>query len=55
MPWHLVEGQSKMLTDFVVVIAVASVMKTLQNRQFLDVPFSRNNHKRDPRKECYTH
>jgi hypothetical protein len=30
-------------------------MGTWQNRQILDVPFSHNNHKRDPRKECCTH
>jgi hypothetical protein len=51
----LVEGQRNMLVDFVVVIKVAFVPGTLQNKQLFDVPFSHNNHKRDPQKECYTH
>ncbi len=55
MPWLLVEGQWKMPADFTVVIEIASVPGTWQNRQLLDVPFSHNNHKRDLRKECYTH
>jgi len=48
VPWLLVEGQRKMLADFAVVIGIASVPRTWQNRQFLDVPLSHNNHKRDP-------
>jgi hypothetical protein len=55
MPWLLIEGQWKMQADFPVVIAVASIPRTWQNRQLPDVPLSYNNHKRDPRKECYTH
>jgi len=48
VPWLLVEGQWKLLADFVVVIRVASALGTWQNRQILDVPLSHNNHKRDP-------
>ncbi len=55
MPWLLVKGQRKMLADFAVVIGVASALETWQNRQIPDVPLSRNNHKRDPQKECCTH
>ncbi len=55
MPWLLVEGQWKMLLDFAVVIGVASVSRTWQKKQLPDVLFSHNNHKRNPRKECYTH
>jgi hypothetical protein len=44
-----------MLVDFAVVIKIISVPGTWQNRQFPDVPFSHNNHKRDPRKECCIH
>jgi len=55
MLWLLVEGQWKMLADFIVVIKVAFVSGTWQNKQLPDVPLSHNNHKRDPRKECYIH
>jgi hypothetical protein len=55
VPWHLVEGQWKMLEDFTMVIGVASIPGTWQNKQLLDVPFSHNNHKRNPQKECCTH
>jgi hypothetical protein len=51
----LVEGQRKMLADFAVVIGVASILGTWQNRQLFDVPLFHNNHKRDPRKECCIH
>jgi len=44
-----------MLVDFAMVIGVASVSETLQNRQIPNVLFSHNNHKRDPQKECCTH
>jgi hypothetical protein len=46
--WLLVEGQWKMLIDFAVVIGVASVLGTWQNKQLLNVPLFYNNHKRDP-------
>ncbi len=52
VPWLLVEGQREMLAYFVVVIEVASVPRTQQNKQLPDVPFSHNNHKSDPWKEC---
>jgi len=55
VPWLLVEGQQKMMADFVVVIGIASVPRTWQNKQLPDVPLSHNNHKRDPQKECCTH
>jgi hypothetical protein len=55
VPWLLVEQKRKMLADFTVVIRVASVPGTWQNRQLPDVPLSYSNHKRDPRKECCTH
>ncbi len=55
MPWLLVEGQWKMLANFVVLIGVASFSGTWQNKQLVDVPLSHNNHKRDPWKECCTH
>jgi hypothetical protein len=55
MPWLLVEGYHKMLANYVMVIRVASVLGTWQNKQLHDVLFSHNNHKRDPRKECCTH
>jgi hypothetical protein len=44
-----------MLVDFAMVIEIASVPRTWQNKQLFYVPFSHNNHKKDPRKECYTH
>jgi hypothetical protein len=44
-----------MLVDFTVVIRIASVSGTCQNKQLLDVFLSHNNHKRDPQKECYNH
>jgi hypothetical protein len=50
--WLLVEGQRKMMGDFVVVIIIAYVPRTWQNKQLIDVPISHNNHKRDPYKEC---
>jgi hypothetical protein len=50
VPWLLVEGQRKMLANFAVVIEVASIMKTWQNKQLPDVPLSHNNHKRYPQK-----
>jgi len=53
--WLLVEGQQKMLVDFTVVIGVAFVSGTWQNKQIPDVPLSHNNHKKDPWKECYIH
>ncbi len=34
-----------MLADFAVVIRVASILGTWQNRQIPDVPISHNNHK----------
>jgi len=55
VPWLLVEGQWKMLVDFVMVIRVISVPRTWQNKQLPNVLLSYNNHKRDPRKECCTH
>ncbi len=55
VPWLLVEGQRKMLADFVVVIGVVSIPGTWQNKQFHDVFLSHNNHKRDLWKECCTH
>jgi hypothetical protein len=55
VPWLLVEGQWKMLAEFVVVIKVASIPRTWQNKQLHDVPISYNNNKKDPQKECCTH
>jgi hypothetical protein len=55
VPWLLVEGQQKLLADFAMVIEVASVLGTWQNRHLLDVPLFHNNRKRDPQKECCTH
>jgi hypothetical protein len=55
VPWLLIKGHQKMLADFAVVIGVASVPGTWQNRQLHDVLFSHNNHKRNPQKECYIH
>jgi hypothetical protein len=55
VPWLLVEGQWKMLVDFAVVVEVVSVSGTWQNKQLPNVPLSRNNHKRDPQKECCIH
>jgi hypothetical protein len=55
VPWLLVEGQQKMLVHFVVVIGVASIPKTWQNKQLFDVLLSHNNHQRDPWKECCIH
>jgi hypothetical protein len=55
VPWLLVEGQWKMLADFVVVNGIAFVPVTWQNKQLFDVLLSHNNHKRDPRKECCIH
>ncbi len=46
MPWLLVEGERKMLVEFAMVIEIASVPKTYQNKQLPDVPLSHNNHKR---------
>jgi hypothetical protein len=48
VPWLLVEGQRKMLVNFVVVIRIAFVPGTWQNKQFHDVLLSHKNHKRDP-------
>jgi len=48
--WLLVEGQRKVLADFAVVIRTASIMRTWQNKQLPNVPFSHNNHKRNLRK-----
>jgi hypothetical protein len=53
--WLLVEGKWKMLADFALLIAVASVPKIWQNKQRPNVPLFHNNHKRNPWKECYTH
>ncbi len=53
--WLLVEGQRKMLVDFIMVIGVASVLGTWQNKYLPNVLLSHNNHKRDPWNECYTH
>jgi hypothetical protein len=39
-----------MLVNFVVVIKVASILGTWQNKQLPDVLLSHNNHKKDPRK-----
>jgi len=44
-----------MLADFAMVIKVISVPGTWQNKQFLDVLLSHNNHKKDPWKECRIH
>jgi hypothetical protein len=44
-----------MLADFAVVIRVALVLGTWQNKQLFDVRLSHNNHKRDPQKEFFTH
>jgi len=55
VPWFLVEGQRKMLVDFAMIIRVTSVSGTWQNKQLHDVPFSHNNHKRDPWKEYCIH
>jgi hypothetical protein len=44
-----------MPADFVVVIKVAPVLETWQNKQLSDVPLSHNNHKRDPQKKCCIH
>ncbi len=55
MPWFLVQGQRKILADFVVVIIVTSILGTWQKKQLPNVRLSHNNHKRDPRKECCTH
>jgi hypothetical protein len=55
VPWLLVEGQWKMLADFAMVIGVVSVPRTWQNKQLPNVPFSHNNHKRGPWKECCIH
>jgi hypothetical protein len=52
VPWLLVQGQRKMLPNFVAVIEVTSVLGTWQNTQLLDVFLPHNNHKTDPRKEC---
>jgi hypothetical protein len=41
-----------MLANFAVVIGVASISGTWQNKQLLDVPLSDNNHKRYAQKEC---
>ncbi len=38
MPWLLIEGQQKMLANFVVVIIVVSIPRTWQNNQLADVP-----------------
>jgi hypothetical protein len=54
MPWLLVEGQQKILANFAMVIEVASIPKTWQNKQLLDVPLFHNNHKRDLWKKCCT-
>jgi hypothetical protein len=48
VPWLLIEGQRKMLANFAMVIGVAFVPKTWQNKQLANVPISHNNHKRDP-------
>ncbi len=48
VPWLLVEGQWKILVDFAVVIGVAFVPRTWQNRQLPNVFLSHSNHKRDP-------
>jgi hypothetical protein len=55
VPWFLFEGQRKMLANFGVVIGVASVPGTWQNKQLPNVLLSHNNHKRDPRKEYCIH
>ncbi len=55
VPWLLVGGQQKMLTNFAAVIGVASISGTWQNKQFPDVFLSHNNHKRDPWNECCIH
>jgi hypothetical protein len=52
VPWLLVEGQQNMLTDFVVVIRVVSVLGTWQNKQLFNVPLSHNNHQIDPWRDC---
>jgi hypothetical protein len=44
-----------MLANFVVVIEIAFIPGTWQNKQLPNVPLSHNNHKRDIRKEYYTH
>ncbi len=55
VPWILVEAQQMMLIDFVVVIGVAYVLGTRQNKKLPDVFLSHNNHKRNPCKECCIH
>jgi hypothetical protein len=51
MPWHLVEGQHNMLANFAVIIGVAFVLGSWENKQLLDVPLSHNNHKRYSQKK----
>jgi hypothetical protein len=48
VPWLLVEGQQKMLLNFAMVIGIASVSGTWQNKQLPNVPLSHNNHKKNP-------
>jgi hypothetical protein len=44
-----------MLVDFVMVVGIASVPKTWQNKQLSDVLLSHNIRKRDHWKECCIH
>jgi hypothetical protein len=55
VPWLLVKGQRKMLTNFAMVIGVTSVSRTWLNKQLPDVPLSHNNHKIDPQNERCIH
>ncbi len=48
-------GATKAASRFVVVIEVAFVLGTWQNKQLPNVHASHNNHKRDACKECCTH
>jgi hypothetical protein len=44
-----------MLVHFSMIITIAFVLGTWQNKQLLDVLLSHNNQKRDPRKDYCTH
>ncbi len=48
-------GERKMLTNFAMVIEIASISGTWQNNQLLDFPLSHNYHKRNPQKDCCIH
>jgi hypothetical protein len=44
-------GRRKLLANFAMVIGVASIPRTWQNKQFPNVLLFHNNHKKNPRKE----